>query len=69
MGYKTPNEDSHVCIYCDVIVGAGEGVLLKYSPTQPDDAIVKYHFSDRAGHLSCVEAYGSLTEQEALIES
>ena len=67
MGYRTPNEESHVCIYCDIIVEVGQGVLLKYSPAQADEAIVLSHLTDRIGHEQCIKVNGSSLEQEALI--
>ena len=69
MGYRTPNEESHICLYCDRIVAAGQGVLLKYSPAQSDTAILTSRFTNRIGHERCTELYGSRYEQEALFPS
>ena len=69
MGYRTPNEESHVCTYCDILVEAGQGVLLKYSPAQSAASIIRSHFTNRISHAACVELYGSVREQEALISS
>ena len=51
MGYRTPNEEAHDCVYCDSIVREGEGVLLKYSPSQSDEDITVRHLSNKVGHL------------------
>ena len=67
MGYRTPNEESHVCVYCDKVVEAGQGVLIKYSPAQSNESIMNSHFTDRIGHEQCVKLHGSIREQEALI--
>ena len=67
MGYRTSNEESHVCVYCDNIVESGQGILLKYSPAQTDEAIVVSRLTDRISHEQCVKRYGSNKEQEALI--
>lgn len=67
MGYRTPNDESHVCIYCEQLVEVGRGVLVKYSPAQSDEAIVLSHLTDRIGHEQCVKTLGSVLEQEALI--
>ena len=67
MCYRTPNEESHVCIYCDTTVEGGQGVLLKYFPAQSDESIIISHLSDRVGHEKCVKQHGSLQDQEALL--
>ena len=67
MGYRTSNDESHVCVYCDIVVEAGQGVLLKYSPAQSDEAIVVAHLTDRISHETCVQTHGSGIDQEALI--
>ena len=67
MGYRTSNEEAHVCIYCDKLVEAGQGVLLKYSPTQSDASIRLSRLTNRISHEQCVKIYGSRVEQEALI--
>ncbi len=67
MGYRTLSDESHVCIYCDIIVEAGRGILVKYSPTQSDEAIVISHLTDRVAHEQCLKLYGSMPEQDALI--
>ena len=66
MGYRTTNDESHECDYCGVIVRKGEGVLLKYSPTQSDNEITKYHFTNRIGHIICIQKHGSSDDKEAL---
>jgi hypothetical protein len=67
MGYRTSNEESHVCTYCDKVVGVGQGVLIKYYPAQSDESIISSHFTNRIGHEQCVKQYGSKHEQESLI--
>ena len=69
VGYKTLNEEPHVCIYCDSLVGVGEGVLLKYSHSQSDNSITRDHLSNKVGHIFCVETHGVRFERDALIES
>jgi len=69
MGYLTHNEESHVCIYCDRLVEALQGVLIKYSPVQSDESLMGSHFTNRIGHKNCVKLYGSKREQEALTQS
>ena len=69
MGYRTLNDESHVCTYCDKVVEAGQGVLIKYTPAQSDESIMRSHFTNRIGHEDCVKLYGSIREQEALIQS
>ncbi len=67
MGYRTPNEEAHDCVYCDSIVSEGEGVLLKYSQSQADEDITVRHLSNKVGHLKCIEVHGTYIEKEALI--
>jgi len=67
MGYRTHNDESHVCVYCDTLIEKGNGVLLKYSYSQSDEAITVYRFTNRVGHEQCVNLHGSAIEQEALV--
>ena len=69
MGYRTPNEETHDCVYCDFQVEKGEGVLLKYSDSQTDEDIVNNHLSNRVGHDDCVKIHGTPIEKQALIPS
>jgi len=66
MGYRTPNEDIHECVYCGVPVLVGEGVLLKYAPSQSDKDIKLFHLTDRIAHITCINIYGESFEKEAL---
>lgn len=67
VGYRTSNDESHVCTYCDKVVKAGSGVLIKYSSAQSDESITSSHLTNRIGHEQCVKIHGSRSEQEALI--
>ena len=67
MGYRTSNDESHVCTYCDKLVEAGKGVLVKYSSSQSDEAIIFSHLTNRIGHEKCIRVHGSHIEQQALI--
>ena len=67
MGYRTVNDESHMCTYCDIPVDAGQGVLVKYALSQSDEAIVNAHLTDRVAHEKCIKRYGSKREQDALI--
>ena len=65
-GYKTVNDESHACTYCDEIVNKGEGVLLKYADTQTDESIIIRHETDRVAHKKCVREQGLAFEKRAL---
>ena len=67
MGYRTLNDESHVCEYCDTLIEAGQGMLMKYSPAQSDESLMASHFTHRVGHEHCIKEYGSRGDQEALI--
>ena len=66
MGYRTVNEESHICEYCDNIVKGGQGILLKYSSAQSDASITESRLTYRVGHEQCIKQYGSTSEQQAL---